>query len=107
MSRTTLSEIGDTVVLARGEQRIHPRRAEVIVDDLGSVQPVLAMIAAKDDTGGVPIAYRIQTLIGVWRDEIVESARAVRRDFVVFMEIVIQHLVLEAKRGMIGRVSHR
>src|SRR3954465_93146 len=107
MPGALLREVGDAVVFAFGEQRIHLRRAELELHHLGSVEPVLAVIAAKDDPRAVPFAYRRELFVGARCDQIVKRSGAVGRHLVVFVKTVVQHLVLEAERRVVGRVRHR
>ena len=83
------------------------RRAEVELDDLRAVEPVLAVVAAEDDSRRVPLADRRQALGAVRRDQIVQRARAMRRNLVVVVERVVDELILEAERGVVRRVLER
>src|SRR5579859_1782658 len=68
VTRAPIGEMRDPPVLALREQRIHARRSKIEIDDLAAVEPVLAVIAAKDQPRGVPLSHGHEPLTRVRRD---------------------------------------
>ena len=86
VSRSSFGESGDRAVLALRQRRVHARRAEVKLDDLHVIQPVFAMVAAKDQPLTVPRTDRLQLLLVVGREQVVQRTGPMRRELVVFVE---------------------
>src|SRR5260370_39262983 len=86
----------DLLELAGGDERVHACRAEVEYDHLRAVEPMLAVRPLEHDPGLVPLAHGAQLVRPVARDEIVQTGRTVRRQLAVLVQIIVEHLVLEA-----------
>src|SRR5947209_2968762 len=99
MSGSALPKVRDAVVLADSEKRIHQRRSEIKLHHFAAIQPMLAVIPAEKDHRAVPLADWLERLARVRRNKIIERAGPVRRDLVVFVEIIVKHLILEPQRG--------
>src|SRR2546422_8695688 len=107
MPVASLGKARDRAILARREQRIHEGGAEIELEDLRAVEPVLAVVAAEDHPRVVPLAYRVEAFGGIRRHEIVERAGAVRGELPVLVTVVVQYLVLETQGRVIRRLGHR
>src|SRR5690242_5334076 len=83
MPRASIGESLQHAILALRQRRIHSRRSEIELHDLLAVEPMLAVIATKNDARGVPLPNRLQSLFVVRRDQVVQRAGAVRRQLVV------------------------
>ena len=68
---------------------------------------MLTVIAAKHYLRGVPFTYGCQLFVRARRDKIVKRAGAVRWDLVVLVQTVVEHLILEPERSVIGSIGHR
>ena len=65
------AKAGNAVVLAGGEQRIHPGRACIIFNYICAVEPVLTVIALENDARPIELPYGTQLLV-LWGDQVVE-----------------------------------
>src|SRR6266536_1794139 len=75
------AEAGDVLELAPGDGRLQLRAAEIVLEDLPRVQPVLDVVALDQDARLVPLAHRAQGLVPGGREDVVEGGRlAVRPD---------------------------
>src|SRR5687768_6987551 len=92
-------------VFALRERRVEHRRADVELHDLLAVHPVLAVVAAKNDARPIPLAGRFDTHPVAWSKHVVQRTGKVRRDLVVLVLHVVDHLVLPPLGGM--RRRHR
>src|SRR5207245_8426309 len=98
-SHTAVRETGDRTVLALGQQGIHPRGAQLELEDSPAVQPVLAVIAAEDDGGAVPFTDWRQPFSIVGSDQIVRRPGAVGRPLTALLPVVVEDLILEPEGG--------
>src|SRR2546422_10713058 len=103
MPVASLGKARDRAILARREQRIHEGGAEIELEDLRAVEPVLAVVAAEDHSRVVPLAYRVEALRVIRRHEIVQRAGAVRGELPVLVAGVGRNLGVDAP----SRVSRR
>jgi len=73
--------------------------AEVVAEDVFTVEPVFDVVAFDDDAGGVPFANRFQGFICGRREYVVKRGRlAVRADLSIGVASVVEHLVLGTRR---------
>src|SRR5207245_11006990 len=100
-----VTEPRNRLVLAGGEQRIHVRGAELELDDLLAVEPVLAVVAPEHDPRAVPLSHGAQVLALVGRDQIVQRGGAVARQLAVLVAVVVEDLILETEGGVSGPAS--
>ncbi len=77
--------------------------AEVVAEDVFTVEPVFDVVAFDDDAGGVPFSNRFHGLVGSGREHVVKGGRlAVRADLPIWVADVVEHLVLGTGRGGAG-----
>ena len=95
-----LAKIGDRVEFAFGDELAKFRRAALILQDFGPIQPMLDMFAFRNNQRVVPLADVIGLFILRSRDQIVERTKraiAVAAEFRVRMPFVIEHLKFRAE----------
>src|SRR5438046_9462937 len=64
------------------------------------------MIPAEDHRGAVPLAYRLQVFLLVWWEKVVQRSGPVARQRSIGVAIVVEDLVFEPERGVVGRLRH-
>ena len=102
------AKVGVDVEFAFGDGLAELGGGAVVFEDFDSVEPVLAVGAADDDAGGVPLAYGFDGLVFCGGDHVVEggySAVTVAAFFGVGMDGVVEDLVLEADGGAVALVA--
>src|SRR5258705_10368474 len=102
------AEVGIDVEFAFGDDLAELRGGAVVFEDFDAVKPVLAVGAADDDAGGVPLAYGFDWLVFCCGDHVVEGrfgAVAVVAFFGVGVDGVVEDLVLEADGGAVAFVA--
>src|SRR5713226_1888194 len=102
------AEVGVDVEFAFGDDLAELGGGAVVFEDFDAVEPVLAVGAADDDAGGVPLAYGFDLLVFGGGDHVVEGgygAVAVAAFFGVGVEGVVEDLVLEADGGAVTVVT--
>ncbi len=96
------AEAGPDVVLAIGDELAELRGEALVLDDLDTVDPVLAVGSVDDDACGVPLADGVDGLVLRRGDHVVEEAM-VRSPAMPFLASgwsnVVEDLVLEADGG--------
>jgi hypothetical protein len=102
------AEMGVDVEFAFGDGLTELGGGAVVFEDFDFVEPVLAVGAADDDAGGVPLAYGFDWLVFCGGDHVVEGgygAVAVATFFGVGVDGVVKDLVLEADGGAVAVVA--
>src|SRR5258707_14341442 len=93
------AESGHVLELALRDGGPELRRAQLVLQDLAPVEPVLDVVAAYEDPRLVPFAHRPQRLVRGRRQDVVEGAGlAMGAHLGVRMTRVVEHLVLVRDR---------
>lgn len=102
------AEVGIDMELAGGDEGSELGGIAVVLEDFDTVQPVLSVGSADDDSGGVPLPYRPNWLRSCCGDQVVKgghSAVAIQTFFGVGVDGIVQDLVLEADVGTMASVA--
>src|SRR5579884_1411156 len=91
-----VSEVMDVLEFAVRDGFFEFRAAEFVLDDFHAVEPVLDVVALEQHARMVPLAGRMERLVGVGRNDVVEGRGALLR--AVRDNGVVNHLVFVAGR---------
>lgn len=104
-----VAEVVPVLVFAVGHERVPHLVAALIFQHFLAVEPVLHMVAAHDDGGGVPSTDVERLFLGS-RDEVVERrelAVALHSEFCVGVALVVENLELAADGRSLTLVLRR